>query len=122
MSGNYTAYHVHTELSLLDSATKFEDYIAKAVELGQTAIAFTEHGNIYQWVAKKMACDKAGLKYLHGCEAYLTEKLLLTDPRTGEQNKVCMKMLMMTLEQTLLLRCSATSTNGKRNMGARPIC
>ena len=68
MSGNYTAYHVHTELSLLDSATKFEDYIAKAVELGQTAIAFTEHGNIYQWVAKKMACDKAGLKYLHGCE------------------------------------------------------
>lgn len=86
MSGNYTAYHVHTELSLLDSATKFEDYIAKAVELGQTAIAFTEHGNIYQWVAKKMACDKAGLKYLHGCEVYLTEKLLLTDPRTGEQN------------------------------------
>ena len=77
MSGNYTAYHVHTELSLLDSATKFEDYIAKAVELGQTAIAFTEHGNIYQWVAKKMACDKAGLKYLHGCEVYLTEKLLL---------------------------------------------
>ena len=71
MSGNYTAYHVHTELSLLDSATKFEDYIAKAVELGQTAIAFTEHGNIYQWVAKKMACDKAGLKYLHGCEVYL---------------------------------------------------
>lgn len=60
----------------------------KAVELGQTAIAFTEHGNIYQWVAKKMACDKAGLKYLHGCEVYLTEKLLLTDPRTGEQNKV----------------------------------
>lgn len=88
MSGNYTAYHVHTELSLLDSATKFEDYIAKAVELGQTAIAFTEHGNIYQWVAKKIACDKAGLKYLHGCEVYLTEKLLLTDPRTGEQNKV----------------------------------
>ena len=79
MSGNYTAYHVHTELSLLDSATKFEDYIAKAVELGQTAIAFTEHGNIYQWVAKKMACDKAGLKYLHGCEVYLTEKLLLTE-------------------------------------------
>ena len=33
-----------------------------------------------------------------------------------------MEMLMMTLEQTLLLRCSATSTNGKRNMGARPIC
>lgn len=25
---------------------------------------------------------------MHGCEVYLTEKLLLTDPRTGEQSKV----------------------------------
>lgn len=75
LSKNYTAYHVHSELSLLDSATKFQDYIDRAVQLGQTAIAFTEHGNIYQWVAKKMACDKAGIKYLHGVECYLTEQL-----------------------------------------------
>lgn len=60
---------------MLDSATKFQDYIDRAVQLGQTAIAFTEHGNIYQWVAKKMACDKAGIKYLHGVEYYLTEQL-----------------------------------------------
>ena len=75
LSKNYTAYHVHSDLSLLDSATKFQDYIDRAVQLGQTAIAFTEHGNIYQWVAKKMACDKAGIKYLHGVECYLTEQL-----------------------------------------------
>lgn len=62
-------------MSLLDSTTKFQDYIDRAVQLGQTAIAFTEHGNIYQWVAKKMACDKAGIKYLHGVECYLTEQL-----------------------------------------------
>ena len=60
---------------MLDSATKFQDYIDRAVQLGQTAIAFTEHGNIYQWVAKKMACDKAGIKYLHGVECYLTDQL-----------------------------------------------
>ena len=48
MGDNYTVYHLHTELSLLDSATKFQDYIARAVELGQTAIAFTANGNIYQ--------------------------------------------------------------------------
>ena len=53
MNNNYTVFHLHTELSLLDSATKFQDYIAKAVELGQTALAFTEHGNIYQaWCRK----------------------------------------------------------------------
>lgn len=82
MDKNYTVFHLHTELSLLDSATKFQDYIARAIELGQTAIAFTEHGNIYQWVEKKIACDKAGLKYLHGCEVYLTEALLMPpDPK-----------------------------------------
>ena len=84
---NYVAYHVHTELSLLDSATKFQDYIDRAVQLGQTAIAFTEHGNIYQWIAKKIACDKAGLKYLHGVECYLTEGLLVSDC-TGKQSKI----------------------------------
>jgi DNA polymerase III alpha subunit len=41
---NYVVYHLHTELSLLDSATKFEDYIERAAQLGQSAIAFTEHG------------------------------------------------------------------------------
>lgn len=72
---NYVVYHLHSDLSLLDSATKFEDYIEKAVDLGQKAICFTEHGNIMRWVAKKEACDKAGIKYLHGCEVYLTYQL-----------------------------------------------
>ena len=71
----YVTYHLHSDFSLLDSVTKFEDYIVKAVSLGQRAICFTEHGNIMHWVAKKMACDKAGIKYLHGCEVYLTAQL-----------------------------------------------
>lgn len=108
MSGNYTAYHVHTELSLLDSATKFEDYIAKAVELGQTAIAFTEHGNIYQWVAKKIACDKAGLKYLHGCEIYLTEDLLLP-PDPKEVQKQVMEELALREKSKELTRAAQGS-------------
>src|SRR5574344_1955612 len=70
---NYTVYHLHTDNSLLDSVTNYQEYIDKAVELGQTAIAFTEHGNIYNWTKKKMACDKAGIKYIHGVECYLTE-------------------------------------------------
>ena len=64
---------MHTELSLLDSCTNYKLYVDKAVELGQKALAFTEHGNIYQWVEKKMYCDAKGIKYLHGIECYLTE-------------------------------------------------
>lgn len=72
---NYVVYHLHSDFSLLDSTTKFEDYVIMASSLGQKAICFTEHGNIMHWVAKKMACDKAGIKYLHGCEVYLTAQL-----------------------------------------------
>lgn len=47
----------------------------KAVELGQTAICFTEHGNIYNNIEKKMYANSKGLKYLHGVEIYLTASL-----------------------------------------------
>lgn len=72
---NYVVYHLHTEQSLLDSCTNYKDYVDKAKELGQTAIAFTEHGSIDNWVEKKMYCDANGIKYIHGVECYLTEQL-----------------------------------------------
>ena len=40
---NYILYHVHSDYSLLDSATKFEEYVDLAKQNGQTAIASTEH-------------------------------------------------------------------------------
>lgn len=75
---------MHTELSLLDSCTNYKLYVDKAVELGQKALAFTEHGNIYQWVEKKMYCDAKGIKYLHGIECYLTETHE-PNPETGSK-------------------------------------
>lgn len=78
---NYVKYHLHTELSLLDSCTNFKLYVDKAKELGQTAIAFTEHGHTFNWIDKKMYCDKNGIKYIHGVEIYLTHKL---EPKTRD--------------------------------------
>lgn len=83
---NYTVYHLHSELSLLDSCTNFKLYVDKAVELGQKAICFTEHGNIYNWIEKKEYCDKNGIKFIHGVECYLTEKLLWEDGKKVRDN------------------------------------
>lgn len=69
---NYVPYHVHDELSLLDSVTKFEDYVKLAKENNMKAIACTNHGNIYHWIERVLLCKKEGIKYLHGCEVYLT--------------------------------------------------
>lgn len=40
----YVPYHLHTDYSLLDSCTNYEDYIKVAVQNGFPAIAFSEHG------------------------------------------------------------------------------
>lgn len=70
---NYIAYHVHSDYSMLDSCTKFEDYIQRAVELKQPALASTEHGKPLEWISKKLKCEEAGIKFIFGVEAYLSE-------------------------------------------------
>ena len=36
--------HLHTEYSLLDGACRIEQVLDRAAELGQTAVAITDHG------------------------------------------------------------------------------
>ena len=75
MSSIYIPYHLHSDYSLLDSCTKFSEYVELAVNQGSKAIASTEHGKPLGWVSKKMLCDKMGIKFIHGVEIYLTEQL-----------------------------------------------
>lgn len=78
---NYTVLHLHSMDSnpksglTIDSVTPFQDYILKAKECGMTALAFTEHGSVLHNIAKKQMCEKNGIKYIHGEEFYVTEKI-----------------------------------------------
>ena len=73
--GSYIMYHCHSDYSLLDSCTKFQEYVDLALENGQRAIASTEHGKPLGWISKKMYCDSVGIRFIHGVEIYLTESL-----------------------------------------------
>lgn len=78
MSNKFLIYHLHSMLSnptFMDSTANYEDYVLRAKELGMTAIAFSEHGNVYQWIKKKQFCDKHKIKYIHGQEFYMTTDL-----------------------------------------------
>lgn len=79
MDNNYTILHCHTMLSNgvtnIDSVTKYNEYIDKAKECGMKALAFSEHGSVFEWVHKKQAIEKAGMKYIHAQEFYITETL-----------------------------------------------
>ena len=72
---SYVMYHCHSYYSLLDSATKYQDYIDLAVRDGAKALSISEHGKPLNWTEKYGACKKAGLKYIHSVEIYLTESL-----------------------------------------------
>lgn len=87
---NYTIYHLHSQHSNgttnIDSITDFKDYIKTAKECGMKAIAFSEHGNIFEWYHKKEEIEKAGMKYIHAVETYVTEKITWID-ENGEEYK-----------------------------------
>lgn len=79
MQDNYCVYHLHSDLSNavtnIDSVTKFYEYVDVAKQCGMKALAFSEHGSVFEWYHKKKAIEEAGLKYIHAAEMYLTESL-----------------------------------------------
>ena len=68
-------YHCHSEYSLLDSCTKYRDYVDLAVQNHQPALSVSEHGKPLNWTEKWAACRDAGIRYIHSVEIYLTETL-----------------------------------------------
>lgn len=68
----FTHLHVHTEYSLLDGSGKIPELIQRAKELGQTALAVTDHGVMYGVIDFYKAAKAAGIKPILGCEIYVT--------------------------------------------------
>lgn len=101
--------HSHTEYSLFDGISRIGELVSHVKEMGQTALAITDHGVMYGAVYLYKECIKQGIKPIIGCEIYVTrggrfdksgngkEKLghliLLAENNEGYQNliKICSK-------------------------------
>ncbi len=70
---NFVHLHVHTDFSLLDGACRIDHLTDRAAELGMTALAVTDHGNLYGAIDFYTTAKAKGLKPLIGCELYLVE-------------------------------------------------
>ncbi len=66
--------HVHTEYSLLDGACRIRDLAKRVKELGQTAIAITDHGVMYGAIDFYRACKAEGIHPIIGCEVYVAPR------------------------------------------------
>lgn len=80
MSYNYwIPVHQHDMFSnaggYFEIVTKTADYITYAKEHNLPAVSVTNHGNVAGWVQRKTDVEAAGLKYIHGIEAYVTMNL-----------------------------------------------
>mgnify|MGYP003309359259 CR=1 FL=1 len=69
--GDFVHLHLHTEYSLLDGACRITDIPKRAKELGQTAVAITDHGVMYGAVDFYTALKSRGVKPIIGCEVYV---------------------------------------------------
>ncbi len=73
-SNEFVNLHVHTEYSLLDGACRIKELISKVKDMGQTAVAITDHGNMYGAVDFWNEAKKQGIKPIIGCEVYVAPR------------------------------------------------
>ncbi len=111
---SFVHLHVHTEYSLLDGACRIGDMMQRVKELGQDAIAITDHGVMYGCIDFYKAAKAAGVKPIIGCEVYVTRRTM-ADRVHGIDNDPYHLVLLCKNRQgyeNLCLLVSEAFTNG----------
>jgi DNA polymerase-3 subunit alpha len=70
---SYAGLHVHTHYSLFDGIATPQEYVDRAVSLGMSAIAITDHGSLSGHREMYRAAKAAGIKPILGIEGYITK-------------------------------------------------
>ncbi len=71
---SFVHLHVHTEYSLLDGACRISGIMDRVKELGQSAVAITDHGVMFGCIDFYKAAKAAGIKPIIGCEVYVARR------------------------------------------------
>src|SRR3990167_4462747 len=71
---NFVHLHTHSHYSLLDGLSKLEDLVALAKKFKMSAMAITDHGNLYGAIEFYKLAKKEGIKPIIGVEAYIAER------------------------------------------------
>src|SRR5262249_56787230 len=77
---SFTHLHLHTLYSLLDGAIRMKDLIKTVKAKGMSAVAVTDHGNMFGAVDFYKKAKEAGVRPLPGKEAYVAGSQGPTDP------------------------------------------
>src|SRR5947199_8682421 len=69
---SFVHLHLHTEYSLLDGAVRMRELMNEAVKMKMTAVAITDHGNLFGAIEFYQCAKAEWVKPIRGCEAYIT--------------------------------------------------
>lgn len=106
--------HVHTEYSLFDGISRIKDLVSYVKELGQPALAITDHGVMYGAVYLYRECLKQGINPIIGCEVYVTKGSRF-DKKTNGREKLYHLILLAENNEgyhNLVKICSKSWTEG----------
>ena len=71
---SFVHLHLHTEYSLLDGACRIKRLMPRIKELGQNAVAITDHGAMYGVIDFYREAQKYDIKPIIGCEVYVANR------------------------------------------------
>lgn len=71
---NFVHLHTHSHYSLLDGLSKVENLVALAKKWKMSAMALTDHGNMYGTIEFYKLAKKEGIKPIIGVEAYVANR------------------------------------------------
>ncbi len=98
MTEPFVHLHCHSEYSLLDGLSRIPDLVGRAAELGQPAIALTDHGAMYGVIEFYRAAKGAGVKPIIGMESYMARHRM--EDRHPELDKERYHLLLLAMNQT----------------------
>jgi DNA polymerase-3 subunit alpha len=94
----YVGLHVHTHYSLFDGIATPQEYVDRAVSLGMSALAITDHGSLSGHREMYRAAKEQGIKPILGVEGYITEDRFDhrdKDERTGPLDLVYNHIILL---------------------------
>lgn len=90
---SFVHLHLHTQYSLLDGACRFGQLFAAAKADGQTAVAITDHGNMFGAVEFYKTAKEYGVKPIIGCEVYVAARSRLDKVHTIDSERYHLVLL-----------------------------
>jgi len=91
--------HLHTQYSLLDGACRIPELLALANQYKMESLAITDHGNMFGAIEFYLAAQKAGIKPIIGCEAYIAPGSRLEKGSSGI-DEVSYHLILLAKDET----------------------